>query len=488
MSLLIQLLLLVSILFAYPLPVYAGTELMPGELIKAHEKEEAHCDKCHIKFDKEAQSRLCADCHKDVKKDIAEKRGYHGRLDDNKECKECHHDHDGRDAKIAEFDHVNFDHTKTDYPLTGAHKNEKAKCTDCHKTDKKYRDAPNYCNECHKKDDKHKKGLGTDCGKCHVDKDWKSIDFDHNKTKFKLLGKHEKVKCIKCHIDNQYKDTPRLCNSCHKKDDKHKASFGTKCEDCHVEKKWKDIVFDHDKATKYLLLGKHKQTKCVNCHKGDSFKDKLPGNCYACHKKNDKHKGQEGKNCETCHNEKDWAKTTFNHGFMSAFPLRGLHVLVECKKCHTVLTFKDAKSACLSCHEKKDVHRRKLGTECQICHNERNWKTWDFDHNKSRFKLSGIHRNVAEKCYSCHREPMLAKVELSPVCGGCHDGEDVHDGAFGENCERCHKGNDWKRFKIGMAYQNESNSASKLAQRLYRGGDMLWSISLDVCWRTLLRK
>ncbi len=83
------------------------------------------------------------------------------------------------------------------------------KCNDCHKADKKYREAPSYCNECHKKDDKHKGGLGTDCAKCHVEKDWKTVSFDHDKTKFKLLGKHIDVKCDKCHIDNKFKDTPK---------------------------------------------------------------------------------------------------------------------------------------------------------------------------------------------------------------------------------------------------------------------------------------
>lgn len=578
---------LASLLFALPMQVQANKLLMPGDVIKGHAKEEENCEKCHKKFDKGAQSRLCADCHKEVGKDIAEKRGYHGRLDENKECKECHSDHKGRDAKIAEFDHAKFDHIKTDYPLKGAHQKEKVKCTDCHKPGKKYRDAPSYCNDCHKKDDKHKGGLGTDCAKCHVEKDWKSTGFDHNKTKFKLLGKHEEVKCAKCHIDNKFKDTPMLCNSCHKKDDKHKGKlgpkcetchsekswkeilfdhdkktkypllgkhkevkcdkchidnkfkdtpkicsschkkdddkahkgkFGPKCETCHIEKDWKEITFDHDKATKYPLLGKHKPAKCVACHKGDLYKDKLPtkcnschekddkhkGNfgpkceschvekdwkevffdhdkqtkypllgkhkqakcagchkgdlytdklqkdCFSCHDKDDKHKGQEGRKCESCHDEQIWTKTTFSHNRMSTFPLLGRHALVECKKCHVAPTFKDAKSDCWSCHDKEDVHKRKLGTECQTCHNTRNWKAWDFDHDKTNFKLDGPHKKTASNCYACHKKPMDKKVLTSMACGSCHDKDDVHNGNFGDRCERCHEGNDWKQIKIGV--------------------------------------
>ncbi len=579
---------LASFMFALPFQAQANKLLMPGEVIKSHAKEEENCEKCHKKFDKAAQSQLCADCHQDIGKDLKEKRGFHGRLDATKECKECHTDHKGRDAKVAEFDHARFDHTKTDYPLKGAHLNEKVKCTDCHKSGKKFRDAPAYCNDCHKKDDKHKGGLGTDCAKCHVEKDWKTTGFDHNKTKFKLLGKHEEVKCAKCHIENKFKDTPMLCNSCHKnddkhkgklgpkceschnekswkeilfdhdkktrypllgkhrevkcdkchidnkfkdtpkvcstchrkdddkahkgkfgpkcetchverdwkeisfdhdkatkypllgkhkqakcaachkgdlykdklptkcsacheKDDKHKGNFGPKCESCHVEKDWKEVLFDHDRQTRYPLLGKHRQAKCAACHKGDLYKDKLQSDCASCHEKDDKHKGQEGKKCDSCHDAQTWNKTTFDHNRMSAFPLLGRHVLVECKKCHATVTFKDARPDCWSCHEKDDVHKRRLATECQVCHNTRNWKAWDFDHNKTSFKLDGPHKKTAGNCYACHKNPMGKKVLVSTACGVCHDRDDVHNGNFGDRCERCHEGNDWKQIKMGVA-------------------------------------
>jgi hypothetical protein len=635
----------------------------PGPLHKTHQKEEENCDKCHKKFDRAAQPGLCGVCHKEVIKDVNEKRGYHGRLQDKKECKECHPDHKGRDAKIIIFDNTKFDHGQTDFVLKGGHLNEKVKCKNCHAEGKKYSEAPSVCNSCHKKDDKHKGGLGTDCAKCHVEKDWKTTNFDHNKTKFKLLdkhidvkcdkchingkykdlamtcvschkkddekahkgklgpkcetchtekdwkttkfdhnktqfkllGKHEEVKCDKCHIDKKYKDTPKLCFSCHKKDDDkthkgkfgpkcetchterdwkeilfdhekktkfpllgkhrapvkcvachkgdlfkdkllmtcvschkkdddkaHKGNFGPKCETCHTERDWKEILFDHSKLTKYPLLAKHKEVKCVACHKGDLYKDKLlmtcvschkkdddkahkgnfgtkcetchvekgwkevhfdhsktkfpllgkhqtplkcvachkgdlykdklPMDCFSCHEKDDKHKTQEGKKCETCHNEQDWKKTTFKHNTMSKFPLLGGHAVVEkdCKKCHAAVTFKDAKSDCWSCHEKDDakIHKRRFGTECQECHNVRNWKSWDFDHNKTRFKLTGPHKNIPN-CYRCHDRPMEKKVRASQTCGGCHVTDDVHNGDFGPQCDRCHIGDKWKDLRVG---------------------------------------
>jgi hypothetical protein len=640
-----------------------GSVVSPGDVIKGHAKDEENCDKCHKKFDKDAQSGLCKACHKDVAKDVSEKRGFHGRLKGDKPCKECHTDHKGRDAKIVILDSGKFDHSQTDFQLKGGHLNEKVKCKSCHIEGKKYTEAPSTCNGCHKKDDKHKGGLGTDCAKCHVEKDWKTTNFDHSKTdfkllgkhfdvkcdkchingkfkdtpktcvachkkddtkahkgklgtdcakchsekdwkttkfdhdktNFKLLGKHDEVKCDKCHIDKKYKDTPKLCNSCHKKDDEkahkgkfgpkcetchterdwkeilfdhekktkfpllgkhraplkcvschkgdlykdklqmtcvschkkdddkiHKGNFGSKCETCHVERDWKEILFDHTKQTKYPLLGKHKTAKCVSCHKGDLYKDKLQmicvschkkeddrahkGNfgpkceschverdwkevlfdhdkktkfpllgkhrppvkcvschkgdlykdklqttCLSCHEKDDKHKGQEGKKCETCHNEFDWKKTTFKHNTMSKFPLLGSHGPVECKKCHAAVTFKDAKPECWSCHEKDDekVHKRRLGTECQECHNSRSWKSWDFDHDKTNFKLAGPHKNIAN-CYKCHQRPMSKKVNAPQTCGGCHDRDDVHNGDFGPQCDRCHTGDKWREVRVGV--------------------------------------
>src|SRR5450756_3148087 len=107
------------------------TALMPGEVIQGHAKLEADCKECHVRFDKEAQTTLCSDCHKDVKADVLKHEGFHGRLEE-KECRACHTEHKGRNANIAVLATKNFDHAKTDFPLLGAHqKQEKIKCKDC---------------------------------------------------------------------------------------------------------------------------------------------------------------------------------------------------------------------------------------------------------------------------------------------------------------------------------------------------------------------
>lgn len=566
-------------------PAYADSFndlLMPGPVVQGHLKLESDCSQCHKQFDKAAQSGLCKDCHKEIAKDLSSQHGFHGLLKEDKQCKECHTEHKGRDAVIAKLVTANFNHAlQTGFELKGGHLKEKVLCKDCHSPLKKYREAPTKCNACHERVDKHKGTLGTECQNCHEEKDWKTIHFDHSKTHFPLEGKHFDVKCDKCHANNRFKETPKLCNechkkddkhkgnfgvkceschtdrgwkeilfdhgkatkypllgkhndvkcvtchkgnvfkeklktdcySCHKKDDKHKASFGSKCESCHIERSWKEILFDHgkktkfpllgkhhdvkctechkgdlhkdklkmdclschkkddkhkgefgpkceschtdrgwkeilfdhDKKTKFPLLGKHADTKCVSCHKGDLYKDKLKSDCYSCHDKDDKHKGQEGKKCESCHNAKSWKVDKFDHG-ISRFALTGKHIFVECKKCHATPLFKDTKSDCWSCHEKDDVHKRRLGTSCETCHNVRNWKAWDFDHNKTNFKLDTTHSKLG--CYECHTQPMSKILKVSNTCGSCHGNDDVHHGEFGFQCERCHIGTTWKKVKV----------------------------------------
>ena len=556
---------------------------MPGKVIQGHVKIESECKQCHKEYDKAGQSDLCKDCHKEIAKDLSEKHGYHGLMKEAKACKECHTDHQGREARIVKFDLRGFEHlAQTGFELKGGHLKEKVLCKDCHSPLKKYRQAPTKCWGCHEKDDKHKGALGKECENCHVEKDWKTTHFDHSKTHFQLLGKHVDVKCKSCHLNEKYKDTSKICSDCHKKDDKHKGGFGLKCESCHVDRDWKEIIFDHDKSTKYLLLGKHRETKCISCHKGnlykeklkadcyschrkddkhkgnfgpkceschaergwkeilfdhdkktkfpllgkhhevkcvschkgdlykeklksdcyschkkddkhkggfgikcdschtdrgwkeilfdhdkktkfpllgkhhevkcvachkgDVYKDKIKSDCYSCHQKDDKHKGQEGKKCEACHHEQSWKKTDFDHR-QSRFALTGKHILVECKKCHATPMFKDAKSDCWSCHEKQDVHKRRLGTGCESCHNNRDWKDWDFDHNKTSFKLVGKHKDIS--CVECHKTPVLKKMTLTANCASCHDKDDKHNDAYGDKCEHCHNGLSWKVVTVG---------------------------------------
>jgi hypothetical protein len=176
------------------------------------------------------------------------------------------------------------------------------------------------------------------------------------------------------------------------------------------------------------------------------YKDKLKTDCFSCHEKDDKHKGEEGKKCGSCHHEDSWKKVEFDHR-ISRFPLTGKHMLTECKKCHFTVVFKEAKSDCYSCHKADDVHKRTQGTGCEACHNTRDWKSWDFDHDKTHFKLTGKHSKL--KCIDCHFTPVKKKITLAATCFNCHEKDDKHDGAFGQQCDHCHIGSSWTKITVG---------------------------------------
>ena len=421
---------------------------MPGKVIQGHAKYEAECKNCHEPFNKAGQTKLCKDCHKEVAKDLNDLTGYHGKQAQDKSCHECHAEHKGRAAKIAEFDHAKFDHNRTDYPLKDSHANStKVKCAGCHKPGKKYRDAPSRCIDCHKKDDVHKGNLGKECQDCHAETRWKKIRFDHSKTRFPLLGKHFEIKCKACHARDKYRGVPLLCYGCHKKDDVHKGSQSSKCDKCHDEKSWKKSKFDHDKETDYPLLGKHKTTKCEACHKTPKPKDgtaeKLPTACIGCHKKDDTHKGRYGQKCESCHVEKDWKTITFDHERDAKYALKGKHASIKCVACHKAPLYSKPvlKTECLACHKKDDKHKGRYGAKCETCHVEKDWKTITFDHDRdTKYPLVGGHKKA--KCDSCHTGKLTDK--LDQTCLACHKKDDTHKGRYGAKCESCHVEKDWK--------------------------------------------
>jgi len=97
------------------------------------------------------------------------------------------------------------------------------------------------------------------------------------------------------------------------------------------------------------------------------------------------------------------------------------------------------------------VHKRRLGTQCETCHNARAWTLWDFNHDRrTRFRLEGGHRGL--DCYSCHNRPVTGKAVLPMSCVACHDKDDVHEGAFGRQCDKCHGTDSFKRIRsqLGM--------------------------------------
>lgn len=72
-------------------------------------------------------------------------------------------------------------------------------------------------------------------------------------------------------------------------------------------------------------------------------------------------------------------------------------------------------------HRKDDVHQGSLGAKCADCHTENDWKEAKFDHEKTRFPLTGKH--VDTKCVDCHKKGADYK-DAPRTCIGCHKEDD----------------------------------------------------------------
>jgi hypothetical protein len=490
------------------------TLLMPGKVSTAHHKYEEQCSLCHDRSDRNRQTRLCLDCHKDIAADITARKGFHGRLPGiaASQCRACHSEHLGRDGDIVKLSREQFDHEGTDFPLRGSHMT--VLCASCHTPAKPYRKAPTGCVECHRKEEPHAGKLGVDCASCHDTATWRNVTFDHAKTAFPLRDKHADVPCIGCHFGNKYKDTPKQCASCHAPDDIHRGERGEKCGDCHATTGWKSAKFDHGKETGFVLAGAHSHLDCQDCHRSGNLKVKIPKDCFGCHQGQDSHAGRFGTRCDNCHGNEKWKPTNFDHtrdghwelagrhsrvechachtavvasqklphdcaschraidvhsGRLGAecdrchspsgwrdrvtfdhdltrFPLLGLHVAVPCEQCHVTQKYRDVGRDCVQCHKKSDVHKGALGAECSKCHSPNGWRTWEFDHGKETgFALAGAHAKLV--CAGCHKQP-ADEVKLNPSCLSCHEQDDVHLGQYGRQCQRCHSTSTFKGARL----------------------------------------
>ena len=102
------------------------------------------------------------------------------------------------------------------------------------------------------------------------------------------------------------------CIACHRKDDKHRAKFGTDCASCHNSRAWAIWSFDHDRRSRFPLQGMHKRAACESCHTQPAPAGKalaaVGDQCAACHRRDDSHDGSFGTRCEQCHVSEGWKK------------------------------------------------------------------------------------------------------------------------------------------------------------------------------------
>lgn len=293
----------------------------------------------------------------------------HGPQFEEKVCTDCHID---RGWSLTKFDHEK----QSQFKLRGQH--TKLNCKACHHKDQTHKDfAPfekidGQCSTCHF--DPHQGRSGKECNSCHQPESWKKFldtkktSFNHDKTRFKLVGKHGQVDCEKCHKDRGHKDFRiggfNLCTDCHK--DQHQGQFApSTCIDCHNLKGNFKQGFEHGK-TKFPLETLHGEVKCA-----------------ACHPKGDYQMGEKA-TCEGCHYE---VRTVMEGKWLNAEkqPM-GPDPMFRTLNCGT-------------CHKttEKGVSYSKVRKACVECHNEHFGDLWDYREKKYGPRKANLSKEEKEK-------------------------------------------------------------------------------------------
>ena len=301
------------------------------------------------------------------------------------------------------------------------------------------------------------------CSDCHLTDSWKiemkKMKFDHGKTGFDLLGKHQQASCESCHKKLIFSNTPSQCISCHA--DFHKSTLGFQCQRCHEFNTWKITNFrQRHNETRFALTFAHKNIDCSSCHKSLVEFSGLPLDCYGCHKKDYENVSfpnhvlaRFSPNCTDCHKAESlkWSEVKFVHP-EQPLKLDGKHAQLDCFYCHKGV-FYGTPSDCFTCHQNNFVSAVKpnhteagFSHECQICHTTLAWKPSKFDHNTTNFKLTGKH--LILDCSFCHKGVFSG----TPTdCYSCHQSNyasatnpDHRQLGFPTNCEQCHTTDGWR--------------------------------------------
>ena len=420
----------------------------------------AACAQCHAGGQFTAISTDCVSCHlTDFKKTTSPS---HVTTGFPTTCADCH--------TTSSWAGAQFDHSKTIFPLNGAHTT--LTCSQCHTSKSSGGSLPTDCVGCHMQDYKNTTqpnhvamGQPTTCQWCHTTAQWSAVTFNHTTTGFALTGFHATIACTQCHVNNNYKLTAATCIGCHQKDfastnnpPHAAAAFPTTCEVCHNTASWANAVFNHSTATKFPLTGAHVSLACSQCHVGGKFAG-TPTDCAGCHltdfnkTTNPSHVAAGFPTlCSACHTTASWAGAQFDHS-KTAFPLTGAHQTTACNQCHVGGNFSSLSTACASCHLKDfqgttNPNHVSAGfpTDCSVCHTTTNWLGATFNHTTTGFALTGAHVNL--QCAQCHTNNNFNLT--SAACINCHltdyngTNNPPHKSAgFPQDCTLCHTTTNW---------------------------------------------
>ncbi|MBL8860094.1 MAG: hypothetical protein JNL28_16410 [Planctomycetes bacterium] len=428
---------LASALLVVAFVVWDSKRLSPGDLSAVHMHAKASladdCEACHGRPG-ESMADACASCHAEVTAQLSSQTGFHGTMTaDASRCGPCHSEHHGSEHPIVSdaifamagvADRDRFDHAGLAFALEGAH-------------------------------------TGLACERCHA----------HANDRVLAAG------------TRRFLGASQACADCH--EDPHAGRLPD-CASCHGQTQpFKTVAaFEHPRS--FLLVGRHAQAGCLECHAKDSpyaieASGVLGGSgkstresraCSACHES--PHAPdfitQIGTtlvvaaeaSCVECHQPDDQsferppARMDATLHALAGFPLEPPHHEAQCEQCHSAgpmlasapvtATVKQRFAAlhpgrqpdeCKACHV--DPHAGQFeeghfaGQNCRACHAELAFTPPAFtlaDHARTQFPLTGTHEALA--CAACHTQPSPTAPRqfhgTATDCASCH--VDAHRGFF----------------------------------------------------------
>ncbi len=155
------------------------------------------CTQCHVNNVFKGTPTDCYSCH-------AKDDRHNGQF--GADCSACHN--------TTAWNQVTFDHSKSNFPLTGAHAS--LQCTQCHQGGQ-FTALSTACVSCHQDPAWHAGAFGTSCDNCHSTSAWSPAQF--NLSHPGIAGgeggsgiHHGGASCTTCHPATVYQAT---CLACH---------------------------------------------------------------------------------------------------------------------------------------------------------------------------------------------------------------------------------------------------------------------------------
>jgi glutamate mutase epsilon subunit len=419
------------------------------------------CQRCHAAGQFAGLNAACSSCHLTDFNNTTNPN--HAAAGFPQDCTLCH--------TTARWQGAKFDHSRTKFPLTGAH--TALDCQRCHAAGQ-FAGLNAACSACHLPDFNNTRnpnhaaaGFPQDCSLCHTTTSWAGATFNHSTaTKFPLTGAHTSVQCGTCHKNNVYAGLSTTCVSCHltnyngTTNPNHAAAgFPQDCSVCHTTTSWAGATLNHSAATKFPLTGAHTSVQCGTCHKNNVYAG-LSTACVSCHLTNYNATTNPNhvaagfpQDCSLCHTTTQWKGAVFDHS-RTGFILTGAHLSASCIQCHANNRFAGTPTQCSGCHlanynSTTNPNHAAAGfpQDCSVCHTTSSWAGATFNHNTAtKFPLTGAHTSV--QCGTCHKNNVYAG--LSTACVSCHlanynnTTNPNHAAAgFPQDCSICHTTSGW---------------------------------------------